>query len=65
MSIEWVVGIAVTVLMALFGALWAINQYEIRALRKSLHDLRDNLPTIIVRWAEFVMKRGPNGNHKQ
>lgn len=51
---------------ALLALLWGIHQFEIRALRKSLHDLRGDLPKIIVSWVEFVNKRGPppNGNGK-
>lgn len=50
---------------ALLAVLWGIHQFEIRALRKSVHDLRDTLPKVIVSWVEFVNKRGPPPNgHK-
>ena len=48
--IKWLLGIIV----ALFGVLWGICQWEIRQLRKSLHDLRNDLPARIVQWHEIM-----------
>lgn len=51
--IKWLLGI----IAALFGVLWGICQWEIRQLRKSLHDLRNDLPARIVQWHEIMERQ--------
>jgi hypothetical protein len=48
--IKWLLGI----IAVLAGVLWGICLWEIRQLRKSLHDLRDELPARIVQWHEIL-----------
>jgi hypothetical protein len=48
--IKWLLGI----IAVLAGVLWGICLWEIRQLRKSLHDLRDDLPARIVQWHEIL-----------
>lgn len=51
--IKWLLAIIV----ALVGVLWGICLWEIRQLRKSLHDLRNELPASIVQWHEILEGR--------
>lgn len=53
--IKWLLG----GMAVLAGILWGISLWEIRQLRRSLHDLRDNLPQIIIQWAEIAIKTHP------
>jgi hypothetical protein len=51
--IKWLLGI----IAVLAGVLWGICLWEIRQLRKSLHDLRDDLPARIVQWHEILERQ--------
>lgn len=51
--IKWLLAIIV----ALVGVLFGICQWEIRQLRKSLHDLRNELPARIVQWHDIMEGR--------
>ena len=51
--IKWLLGLIV----ALIGVLFSISQWEIRQLRKSLHDLRNDLPARIVQWHEIMERQ--------
>lgn len=51
--IKWLIAI----IAALAGILWGICLYEIRQLRKSLHDLRNDLPARIVQWHEIMERQ--------
>jgi hypothetical protein len=51
--IKWLLAI----IAALAGILWGICLWEIRHLRKSLHELRNELPARIVQWHEIMESR--------
>ncbi len=51
--IQWLIGI----IAALVGVLFGICLWEIRQLRKSLHDLRNDLPARIVQWHEIMERQ--------
>lgn len=51
--IKWLLGI----IAALAGILWGNCLWEIRQLRKSLHDLRNDLPARIVQWHEIMERQ--------
>jgi hypothetical protein len=51
--IKWLLAI----IAALAGVLWGICLWEIRQLRKSLHDLRNDLPARIVQWHEIMERQ--------
>jgi hypothetical protein len=54
--IKWLLALIV----ALVGVLFSICLWEIRQLRKSMHDLRNDLPARIVQWHEIMeRKRSP------
>lgn len=48
--IKWLLAI----IAALVGVLFGICQWEIRQLRKSMHDLRNDLPARIVQWHDIL-----------
>lgn len=55
--VKWLLG----GMMVLAGILWGVLLWETRQLRRSLHELRNELPKMIMQWAEVAIRQHREG----
>lgn len=56
-NLRWIAGISLAIILALIAAIHANIMRELSSLRRSVHELRDKLPEIIVQWINLVKNR--------
>lgn len=51
--VKWLLG----GMMVLAGILWGVLLWETRQLRRNLHELRNELPKMIMQWADVAIRQ--------